>query len=66
MEVSIEQIDDDFSRKNNSEWDSFNHLALISEIESQMGIVFSMEEVNQINSYKDLCEIVLKKNETPE
>ena len=57
-------ISDDFSRKN-KEWDSFNHLSLISEIESEMGIVFSMEEVNKINSYKDLCEIVLNKNENP-
>ena len=61
MEVSVNQIGDNFSRKNNVEWDSFNHLALISEIEKKMNIEFTMEEVDKIITFKDLCLIVSRK-----
>ena len=61
MEVPIEQIDDHFSRKNNSEWDSFNHLALIAEIETKMNLEFTMEEMYQIVTFKDLCMVVAAK-----
>ncbi|HLD80270.1 MAG: acyl carrier protein [Candidatus Staskawiczbacteria bacterium RIFCSPHIGHO2_01_FULL_41_41] len=61
MEISVDQIDDNFSRKNNSEWDSFNHLALIAEIERKVNLEFTLEEIDQIITFKDLCEIVSRK-----
>ena len=57
MGVPIETVDDDFSRQN-QEWDSFNHLVLIAEIEKKANLQLSMEEVNKINTFKDLRDLI--------
>ena len=57
MGVPIETVDDDFSRQN-QEWDSFNHLVLIAEIEKKANLQLSMEEVNKINTFKDLHDLI--------
>ncbi len=42
-------------------WDSFNHLVLISVIEKQLGVKFTLEEVASIQTYQQLQEIVSNK-----
>ncbi len=44
----------ELSRENTSEWDSFNHLLLISEVEKAMNIRFTMEEVGAIKNFEQL------------
>jgi len=39
-------------------WDSLNHLSLIISIESEFNIRFSTEEIIQIKSVKDFCQII--------
>jgi len=52
----------DFSRECNEEWDSFNHLLLINEIEKDLDIRFTLEEVEKIKTFKDLISCIsLKK-----
>ena len=55
------EVNDTLTMENAKQWDSFNHLLLISEIEKEMGITFSIQEVEKIKSFKDLREIVLDK-----
>lgn len=59
--VDISMLNDDFGRDNADEWDSFNHLLLISEIERITGIKFTMQEVEQINNIRQLTEIISNK-----
>jgi len=60
MEVSPEQISPDFSRSRD-EWDSFNHLSLISALEKELNITFTFEETEQIKSCEDIYKIVERK-----
>ena len=51
----------DESARGSGEWDSFNHLLLISEIEKEMNIKFTTQEIERIKIFKDLREVVLSK-----
>ena len=61
--LNIEEIrvNDSLTMDNAEQWDSFNHLLLISEIEKNLGITFSIQEVEKIRSFKDIMEIVSSK-----
>lgn len=49
------------SRGTTEEWDSFNHLLLISEIEKKFGIKFTISEVERVKTFKELQKLVEKK-----
>lgn len=59
--IDINKINDELSRDNTVEWDSFNHLLLINEIEKGMGVKFTVSEVEKINTFKELKEIISSK-----
>lgn len=59
--IEINEIRGDISRDNNDLWDSFNHLMIISEIESKLNIKFTMEEVENIRTFSELDNLVQKK-----
>jgi acyl carrier protein len=59
--IDKNSIKDNLSREHVAEWDSFNHLLLIHEIEKQLGITFTMQEVTSIQDYKRLRELVATK-----
>ena len=52
-------IDFQTSPKNLEKWDSINNLNLISSIEEDLGIEFSVEEIFQINNIADICDCIL-------
>jgi len=52
------KVGDDLTREDTPEWDSFNHLMLVSEIEKEFGVEIPMSEIEHIQSYKDLEKIV--------
>lgn len=60
LAIRLDKISGSLSR-NDEEWDSFNHLMLVSEIEKKLGIRFTINEIKSIKSYRDLSEIVSKK-----
>jgi acyl carrier protein len=49
--VRAEAIGAGFSATAQPEWTSLNHLMLISQIESEFGVVFSNQEVQQLTSF---------------
>jgi acyl carrier protein len=61
LRINIDQVNEYLSRENAEQWDSFNHLLLISEIEKELGITFTLMEIEQIKQYKDLEAMVSKK-----
>ena len=46
------------SRRDVSKWDSLQHMALVVAIEQQFGISLSMDEMVEIRSVKDICNIL--------
>ena len=44
------------------DWDSLNHINIISSIESEFGVDFSMEEVINFKNVGDIVGKILEKN----
>lgn len=61
FDIRLENVTDQLERGKLEIWDSLNHLLLISEIENEMKVQFTTEEVLEINTFKDLREILSKK-----
>lgn len=55
-------INNNSNRQNIDLWDSYSHLDILVNIENKYNIEFTPEEMGSINSYKNICEIVNKKN----
>ena len=46
------------SRRDVPKWDSLQHVALVAALEQQFGIAMSMDEMVEIRSVKDICNIL--------
>ena len=53
MDVSLEKISDSSGPDSIPTWDSFNMLGLLSEIEKEFNVNFSLEETLQIKTVGD-------------
>ena len=42
-------------------WDSLSHMMIISEIENKFAIKFRLKELNKMNNFGDLIELVTSK-----
>jgi acyl carrier protein len=40
------------------EWDSFNHLILITEVEQHFGVKFSLRDVMRFRNVGDMCALI--------
>lgn len=54
------QITDKTSPENVETWDSFNGLMLVSELESEFSVTFTMDEVISIKCVKDIKKVLEK------
>ena len=54
LDIDPVQIADDFSRDDESGWDSMAHLRLITAVEQAFGIKLTMKEIEEIRTYGDL------------
>jgi acyl carrier protein len=61
FDIRLEDVTDQLERGKLEIWDSLNHLLLISEIENEMKVQFTTEEVLEINTFKDIRKILSKK-----
>lgn len=52
--IKEEDIKDDTSPDNVENWDSFNGLMLVSELESNFGIKFTMDEVLEVKKVSEI------------
>lgn len=62
LRIAEDQITDETSPDNTEAWDSFNGLMLVSELESEFNVTFTMDEVLSVKCVKDIKE-ALKKHE---
>jgi acyl carrier protein len=59
--IPVDSVTDTLSRDNLEAWTSLNHLLLVTDVEEQLGIQLTSDEVLRIRTYKDLREIVSAK-----
>ena len=58
MGVSVDEINNNTSPDNLEEWDSFNGLMLVSELEGVYGLKFTTEEVTSVKSVRDIKSVL--------
>ena len=58
--INQDQITDETSPDNVESWDSFNGLMLVSELESEFNVRFTMDEVVSVKCVKDIKEALKK------
>jgi len=56
--VDESDITDDSSSKTIPQWSSFNHLTLMSTVEETFGLTFSMQEMTDLQTFRDLVNLV--------
>ncbi|NMC05029.1 MAG: acyl carrier protein [Candidatus Lokiarchaeota archaeon] len=61
LDIQESQVNDGLTRKQFEPWDSFNHLMLISALEKELSISFTMDEVEKIRTFKELSDLVMGK-----
>lgn len=54
LDVKAEEINDQTSPETVENWDSFNALILVSELERQYQVKFTMQEITSVKSVKDI------------
>ena len=60
LDFKEEMINDQTSPDNVANWDSFNGLMLVSELESGFKIKFSMDEVTSVKTVGDIKQALIK------
>ncbi len=52
---------DSLRRESIDEWDSFNHLMLMSELEKKLKIKFTTQEVEKVQTIKEIRALAMQK-----
>ena len=60
LDVDESVLNDNSSPDTISSWDSFNGLMLVSELESNFNVKFTMDEVLAVKNYGDIKEALKK------
>jgi acyl carrier protein len=62
LDIDRALISDNTSPENTDSWDSYNALLLVSELEIEFNVHFSMEEVYAVKCVKDIKEALIRHN----
>lgn len=54
MNVTIDTLNDQSGPENIENWDSFNGLVLVDEIENYFNVKFSLEEIIDVKTISDI------------
>jgi len=60
LNIDENSINNETSPENTESWDSFNALVMVSELESQFEVQFSIEEVYSVTCVKDIKDALIK------
>lgn len=60
--LGTDSINSDTTKENCAEWDSFNHLVVVADLERELELEFTIEETEQMDSVADILAIIEKKN----
>jgi len=56
FDVPAASVGPEFSASSSTAWTSLNHLMLISQLESEFGVVFSSQEIKGLTSFTAIVE----------
>jgi acyl carrier protein len=60
LDVEKEILNDESSPENIPSWDSFNGLMIVSELEDNFNVKFTIEEVLAVKKFKDIKDALRK------
>ncbi|MBP3857297.1 MAG: acyl carrier protein [Ruminiclostridium sp.] len=55
------EIDEDTTADDIEDWDSLNHITLMSAVEDEFGVKFTMGEVSGMKNVGEMAEIIRKR-----
>jgi acyl carrier protein len=58
LDLPEQAVTSDTVRADTESWDSLNHLQLVTAIESEFGVKFTMDEIAAVNTAGDLQQII--------
>lgn len=58
--ISEDSINDQTSPENVETWDSFNALMLVTELEENFKVKFTMEEISSVKNVGDIKKVLAK------
>lgn len=58
FDVQVSDINDTFNPDSTNNWDSLNNLKLITAIESEFNVSFSMEEIQTMTDFKAILSCI--------
>ena len=61
LDIEPEELDDNASKKNISEWDSFAHMTMVAAIEEEFKITLTLDEVKSMLTLLKIQEVISKK-----
>ena len=61
LDIEPEELDDNASQKNISEWDSFALMAMVAELEEEFKIDLTLEEIMEMQSLQKIKQVLVKK-----
>lgn len=61
LQLDVDSVTQDTSPENTSAWDSFAHIAILTEVEEEFGLKFDFEEMFEINSVETLNDMLKNK-----
>lgn len=61
LDLDESEITDQTSRENTENWDSFNHLLLVNEIERECKVRFTINEVEKVKNIRDAKNLLIQK-----
>jgi acyl carrier protein len=63
LDLRPDDIDDDFGPAVTDRWDSLSHLRIVTAVEEEFGVQFSMDEIQSIDGFGSLRLLIAAKRE---
>jgi len=61
LDIEPEELDDNASQKNISEWDSFALMTMVAALEEEFKIDLTLEEIMEMQSLQKIKQVLVKK-----
>ena len=61
LDIEPEELDDNASQENISEWDSFALMAMVTALEEEFKIDLTLEEIMEMQSLQKIKQVLVKK-----
>ena len=58
LDVDLDEVDESIDRQDVDGWDSLNQLRIITALEAEFDVSFTMEEIEKVRTTGDLADVV--------